>query len=84
MTKVVKIEISSEDLNFIRMAFNKLVTHCWAEKGQIKDKICDLKTPQEDKVKLHDMLRLVNNRLENVLELQSRISHTAWKQGEDI
>jgi len=84
MTKSVKLDISGEDFQIIRSGLNRLVTGYWAEKGQIKDKISNLKTSDTDKIRLYKLLDTVNGRLEDTLELQNRISHTAWKQGEDI
>ena len=82
--KSVKLDISGEEFQIIRSGLNKLVTGYWAEKGQIKDKINDLKTPDSDKVRLYNLLDTVNARLEDTLAVQNSIQHMAWKQGEDI
>lgn len=85
MAKLLKLDISGEDFQIIRSGLNRLVTGYWAEKGQIKDKIGDLKTSDTDKIRLYKLLDTVNGRLEDTLELQNRISHTACNQtGEDM
>lgn len=84
MAKSVKLDISGEDYQIIRSGLNRLVTGYWAEKGQIKDKINDPKTWDTDRVRLYDLLKTVNARLEATLKLQNEIQHTAFKQGEDI
>lgn len=82
---MIKLEISSDDFGIIRMGLNRLVAGYWAEKGQIKDKISDLKTSDTDKVRLYNLLGTVNARLESTLKLQNTIGHTASNQtGEDM
>ena len=82
--KSVKLDITGADFQIIRSGLNRLVTGYWAEKGQIKDKINNLKTSDADKIELYKLLDTVNAQLEATLKVQNGIQHTAWKQGEDI